>query len=961
MKLSRLAVLIPCKSLDELSLQRSAQEAEEFLSCVCALWHPLLLHTAQEILQFLPADEPPADPAEYLIACPGISEPLVPADWFQQAEQCQAVIVRRPASLQQAVDACLSAIEAPPVESIDQDLVWDFLALGFCHFMVEMLTRQLRYMSNLDEVSLRASALRAAAAAVEGNADSVRDNLQSAFDRLRDSREYYYPVEAHLIDLTLVAPTTLGEPLRQQLAGRWPCNYLVEGRTLQQMAVSDPQAIAALREAVEKGVATIVGGELEESPLPLLPPEAIRAGLLRGVRVYEQLLGVRPEVYARRRFGLTPVLPQILQLTGFNGAVHSTLDDGRFPTGNQSRIQWEGLDGTVIESLARVPVDITSADAFLRLPERLGSFMDVDYAAPVVLAHWPGQFSPWYELLRRTSKYTTVTGAFTTIAEYFQRTSYSGQRNRYTADQYRSPYLVQAVASGQRDPLSRWVRYYTRRAQLEAAASLRLLALACGAPTPTGDAQPSGAAHQQEELSAAVDQLLLAPSDKDDALDARVTAAVAESMSALAEALGRPDGPQVQGRLLLNPWSFTRRLVVELPRFASPPEVAGVVRAAGRQQTGAAAVVDVPAMGFAWIAPGPEQPPAAETKSRGWLFRRTASVVQEPPMVEEDTLRNEFFQVRMDRQTGGIRAIVAYNTRGPRLAQQLAMRLPGGDESDPADDSHYSQMVCEELTIRSTGPIVAEAFSRGRLLDRKGRRLAGFEQVVRVCRGSRVVELDIALEIDHPPGENPWRSYYAARFAWNDETANLYRSVNMVAVPTDVDRLEAPHFIEIRSGKGRTTLLAGGLPFHRRLGLRKIDTLLVVRGETARRFRLGIGIDLRHPMHEAIALLSPRCELEDVPPPPAQCGWLFHLDVGNVVATSWEPLFEASRLDGFRVRLLETEGKRARLGLRAVRPLRCAQRLLPGETPPVELTVEGDRLEVEIGPYAWVAVEARFQ
>ena len=972
MKLAHLAVLIPCKSLDEFSLQRSAQEAEEFLSCVCALWHPLLLHAAQEIIQFLPADEPPADPAEYLIACPGMSEPLVPPDWFQQAEQCQAVIVRHPASLQQAVDACLSAIEAPPAESIDQDLVWDFLALGFCHFIVEMLTRQLRYMSNLDEVSLRASALRAAGAAVEGHADVARDNLQSAFDRLRDSREYYYPVEAHLIDLTLVAPTTLGEPLRHQLAGRWPCNYLVEGGTLQQMAASDPQALAALRQAVEKGTATIVGGELEESPLPLLPPEAIRAGLLRGVRVYEQLLGARPAIYGRRRFGLTPVLPQILQLTGFSGAVHSTLDDGRFPTGNQSRIQWEGLDGTVTESLARVPIDITSADAFLRLPERLGSFMDVDYAATVVLAHWPGQFSPWYELLRRTSRYTTVTGAFTTIAEYFQRTSYSGQRNRYTADQYRSPYLVQAVASGQRDPLTRWVRYYTRRAQLEAAANLRLLALACGAPTATRDAQQSGAAqqsgsaHHQEELSAAVDRLLLAPSDKDDALDAQLAADVGQAVSAFAEALGRANNSQSpaqsasRGRLLINSCSFTRRLVVELPDFASPPEVAGVVRAAGRQQAGAAAVVDVPAMGFAWIAPGPEQPPPAETKSRGWLFRRTSPAVQEPPMVEEDTLQNEFFQVRMDQQTGGIRAIVAYNTRGPRLAQQLAMRLPGGDESDPADDSHYSQTVCEELTVRSTGPIVAEAVSRGGLLDRKGRRLAGFEQTVRVCRGSRVIGLEIALEIDQLPGENPWRSYYAARFAWKDETANLYRSVNMVAVPTDVDRLEAPHFIEIRSGKGRTTLLAGGLPFHRRLGLRKIDTLLVVRGESARRFRLGIGIDLPHPMHEAIALLSPRCELEDVPPPPAQCGWLFHLDVGNVMATSWEPLVEGGRLDGFRVRLLETEGKRARLGLRAVRPLRSAQRLLPGETPPIELTVEGDRLEVEVGPYAWVDLEARF-
>ncbi len=955
MKLTRLAVLIPCKSLDDFSLQRSASEAEEFLSCLCALWHPLLLHVAQEIPQFVPADEPPAEPAEHLIACPGISEPLVPPDWFQQAQQCGAAIVRRPAGLQQAVEACVSAADAQRPDALDQDLVWDFLALGFCHFMVEMLTRQLRYMSSLDEASFRASALRAATAAVEGNAEAARDNLQSAFDRLRDSREYYYPVEAHLIDLTLLAPTTLGEPLRQQLAGRWPCNYLVDGRTLQQMAAADPQALATLRLAVEKGSATIIGGELDEGPLPLLPPEAIRTRLLRGIRVYEQLLGARPTVYARRRFGLTPVLPQILQITGFSAAMHSTLDDGRFPTGNQSRIQWEGLDGTVIESLARVPIDISSADAFLRLPERLGSFMDVDYAATVVLAHWPGQFSPWYELLRRTSKYTTVTGTFTTIAEYFQRTSYSGQRNRYTADQYRSPYLTQAVAGGQRDPISRWVRYYMRRARLEAAANLWLLALACGAVNHCWKA-----GSDDDHMFAAADQLLCAASDKDDALDTQLDKSLAEATTAFATALGSQDGHQPHGQLLLNPWSFTQRRVVELPRFPAPPEVAGVVREAGAHHEGAAAVVDLPAMGFAWIGPGSAEPSPPEPQRRGWFFRRNTTA-QQPPMVEENTLRNEFFAVRIDERTGGIRSIVAYNTRGPRLAQQLAMRLPGGDESDPADDSHYSRMVCEQITVRSSGPVVAEILSSGRLLDRKGRRLSGFEQTVRVCRGSRVVELDISLDIDHPPGENPWRSYYAARFAWNDETANLYRSVSMAAVPTDVDRLEAPHFIEIRSGKARTTLLTGGLPFHRRLGLRKIDTLLVVRGESARRFRLGIGIDLRHPLHEAIALLSPPCVLEDVSPPRADCGWLFHLDVPSVLATSWEPLLKGQQLEGFRVRLLETEGKRAKLGLRAVRPLRSAERLLPGETPPVELTVEGDRLEVEIGPYAWVTVEARFQ
>jgi alpha-mannosidase len=111
---------------------------------------------------------------------------------------------------------------------------------------------------------------------------------------------------------------------------------------------------------------------------------------------------------------------------GFSGALHFTLDDGKFPSDNQSRIQWEGFDGDSIEAVGRVPVDVSRADAFLRLPERLGNSMDLDHVATVVLAHWPGQSSPWYDALRRVAEYSNVLGTFATIDDYFQQTSYSG-------------------------------------------------------------------------------------------------------------------------------------------------------------------------------------------------------------------------------------------------------------------------------------------------------------------------------------------------------------------------------------------------------------------------------------------------------------------------------------------------------------------------------------------------------
>ena len=60
---------------------------------------------------------------------------------------------------------------------------------------------------------------------------------------------------------------------------------------------------------------------------------------------------------------------------------------------------------------------------------------------------------------------------------------------------------------------------------------------------------------------------------------------------------------------------------------------------------------------------------------------------------------------------------------------------------------------------------------------------------------------------------------------------------------------------------------------------------------------MGIGMDVKYPLHEAMALLTP--PTTDLAhgrssQGPAQ-GWLFHLDSRNVTATSWTPLVAGGR------------------------------------------------------------------
>ncbi len=353
----------------------------------------------------------------------------------------------------------------------------------------------------------------------------------------------------------------------------------------------------------------------------------------------------------------------------------------------------------------------------------------------------------------------------------------------------------------------------------------------------------------------------------------------------------------------------------------------------------------------------------------------------------QTVLRNEFFSIVIDPHTGAIRSISDYHTRGPRMAQQIAMRLSphaGGE----GDEAAYSVMAADEVTIVSAGPVLGEVVARGRLMSRDGTRLAGFRQTTRVWRGSRVVELLIELEPERMPQPDPWNSYYAARFAWPDPTARLYRGVNMATVPTEATQLESPHFIEVRTEKTRTALLTGGPALSS--PLRRAKTRYAAGGprrDAARRFRLGLAIDPPSVLPAALDFLAPPVMAPATAGPPRRSGWLFHLDVRGVVATHWEALAgedasgataglsssaqntvgqanRGTRLAGgprgFRVRLLETDGGSVQVNLRSFRPVQSAAKLGASGVPSSPLSVEGDSIRVDLRPYEWAEVEAMF-
>jgi alpha-mannosidase len=955
--MEKLTPILPCRGRDDLSEPRSAAQAGELLAAWTALWHPALVAAAGTMPRWTAAASPPDDPSGHLILLPPTAEPLLPEDWLSHAEHLGARLIRGQGHRPGMIAAALAMLESPP-PAVDADLVADFLALGFAHYVIETITVSIRYMNSLDESAFERELLAAAVAACGGDGDEARARLQAAYDLLHTAREYYNSSESHLLDLTLVAATTLGAALRAQLTGSGPggapCNLLLSAQVLQEMAAREPATLDALRHALRQGTASIVGGEFCELELPLLGPEAIRAQLEKGLSIYRKCLDAQPTVFGRRRFGMTPILPQILDSLQFTGAVHATLDDGRFPVGNTSRLRWEGIDGTAVEALMRVPVDASHAEGFLRLPHTLSGNSDIDHQPTVVFAHWPGDTSPWYEDIHRVCRYTTVLGSFLTLPDYFEGTSMSGHQIAPTADEYRSPYLKQAVDAGQADAISRWVRYYRRRTAAEAAQSIATLAtLANGKPCLAVDS-----------LLTDIDGSLALPVDNA-ALDARLAEVHRTTVADFASAAGaqasfvRQADQTPAAVLVSNPLSFSRRVHVDVSCLDCLPETTGAVLCAGDEAGRKSVVVEIPPLGFVCVAAGSGQTPAKPVPRRFGFFHKAPP----PPLPMAEVvaarggavLRNEFFELAIDPHTGAVRSVFDFHCRAPRLAQQVAMRLPGAADEENA----YSIMAADEIRVQAAGPVVGEVLVRGRLVDRSGHLLAGFQQLTRVTWGSRVFEVEIQLDPQRQPDGDPWNSYYAARFAWGEDAPTLYRSVNQATLATDATQLESPHFVEIRSKAGRATILTAGLPYHRRRGLRRLDSLLIVRGETARRFRLGIGIDVAQPMAAALDFAVPSPIIPLAARPGNDFAWLFHLDSRSVIATHWEPTVEGDSVTGFRVRLLETEGRQVSLGLRSFRTIQSAEKAGGGDRPPIDLTVAGDRVTVPMRPYEWAEVEGR--
>ena len=958
MSFEHLTTLLPCHSLDDFPIYAVGDEADGLLTAWTTPWHPALIAMAGRVPQWCRMDDLPVDTRDALLFLPGGRDQQndenqendeaggLPDVVSQAVEDAGCVLIRDHVSRPECIRAALAAAGIDANLFADcETLARDFLALGYWYLQVQLLTRHMHYTTNLDDDRFAEALVKAAKRWQSGDQAGSREQLSTCYDILAQERDHYYPVEAYLIDLTLVADSTTPEELADEFKHESPVNIWLTARTLQRLANESPQFMDTLRKAIDQEHASVYGGEPDEPPLAYLYLEDVLSRLRSGNAVFESLLGSRVRHFGRRRFGVTPRLPQLLTQVGYHGAVHATLDDGRFPEGEQTRTRWAGLDETTLETIAGVPYDAALPETFLRLAMRMSESMESDFVATVCLAHWAGRSSPWYDDLRCGTRYGLALGRFATLERYFADTGYTGQLDHFSADRYRSPYLKQAVAAGEDNPVSRWSNYWRYQSAVRATRALRSW---IGMLNPNEHAERESLLTPVQPTSEQIDDAM---------------AGLNEAASAFVRLVVPADTDARPGKVSINPFSSARRSTIPLLGDDGKPVYASdVVDGAGQS------LVDTPAHGISWV-PAPDQRTDVANNSEQ-IARQTAN-----PKTSEThfTLRNEFCEVRIDPRSGGVLALNDFHSRGNRLSQQLGLRQPvvrrpPGHVVRAADQRcRYATMTADRCEITSNSVLSGQVTATGVLRD-EDRTVAEFEQITRLQLGSRLVELCLRIDPCVELTDDPWNSYFACRFAWNNEASLIYRDVNQSRQLTAAQRIESPLFVEIDDVNRRTAILTGGLPYHRRVDRRQLDTILITKGESQTKFRIAVGVDCRSVVADAWSLLLPSLVVDHRVPPKAGSHWLFHLNARHVIATDWSPRVEMIENDnqqvpscvGFTVRLLETLGRDGEIMLRSFRPIQSATRQNFLGQKQAECQVVDGAARIKIKADEWTQIEVNW-
>jgi hypothetical protein len=329
-----------------------------------------------------------------------------------------------------------------------------------------------------------------------------------------------------------------------------------------------------------------------------------------------------------------------------------------------------------------------------------------------VFAHWPSHVCDSFNDLLRISAYGPLLGKFVRLDDYFESIYDPGYGDSFSADEYKQPYLKQAIANRQPNPISRFTTYWANHYRLASCRALFLQAVTinhlCG-----------GSRLEKATILGLADELKVLESKLDDDVDAvdsnanETTQSIhdlqhrLESIWVAANGLNVPESDADAKRgssNQLNHYVINPTHAKSRSAFWTKHEPIAIKNANGpivfadNGEHGTAWVVDTPAVGNICL-------PHSTHSTTG--DRSQDPFRKDPPVGEGLRLRNEFFEILIDEKTGGIRSIQTYKKgRKNLVSQQLALRIPAVPDSPDQrlTQAHYSTMVADSIELTNWKP-----------------------------------------------------------------------------------------------------------------------------------------------------------------------------------------------------------------------------------------------------------------
>ncbi len=963
-------VLFPCHSWEDFPLHHREEKADGLLSCWISLWHPLLLHQTQALPNWTRADEPGEQLANTLVVIPEVSNSWLPTGFASKAVRQEAKLITGETCRWKILERTFPDCDLGKGDAG----VNDFLALGYAYLQIKLMTHQLRSSSNLDEERFSDALLSAVKAwrSKSSEGEPTRDLLGGCFDLLLEEKNCYYPVEPELVDFVLAAKTTTGRALTRQLESLHPFSLLADTKTLEKVETQNPEAFNLIRQKVLDRQIDLVCCNQSELADPLLSPESSLNQIRQATRYCQEKFDYSPSTYARRRFGLSPSLPAILEQLEFEGVLHSTLDDGKFPYSSSSNMRWEGDEGNSILALGQIPKDARQSATFLNLGVDLGQAIDSAHVATFLLAHWPDMAHPCLNDLLNIQKHGALLGRMTTLNEYFANSYDPGYSDTYTADEYEPPYFKQSIQTRVVDPISRFTRYWHQISSLKPLRGLSVLVSSILKRLNLDHDWPSTVVSCETRINLLQTQIEVATELNDPAqinkhveqIDAELQSIQSELLSAMCSASKSPSAVAESDEVvILNPLANG-----EIYQLKNGPNSN---RTASLKSKGSVVLASSDSNSSDWIIETPAM--SITPVSAKVLKNATNELANDATVTTPNSIRNEFFELVVDQETGALNNLNLHDRRKNLLSQQIALRIPGQFDSHghPIGKARYSRMKCTNYRVESLSRITGQITTEGQLLD-DDRVVAEFVQTFTISRGRKLIDIGVRIQPQVELTDSP-NHYFCSRVAWKDESAELLRNAQHVRTFVSGQKFEATNYVEIVSPTAQLTLFPKGLPFQRRSDRRMLDTLLIAGSESEREFRFSIGVNVPYPLVAAHQTMTPTIKMDmkdaisavahslDRANENCESQWFFHFNCRSIVATWWETIFdENDQLSGIRVRLRESQGRGGTLKIRSVFELESCVKTNFNNTHLCDAIVESDTASIDFSSFEYFQLQLNF-